>query len=248
MVKYQIQINEPCSEDWHKMTNLEKGKFCNSCKKQVFDFTQFSNTELARKIKKGDKICGRFKPEQLNTDLILPESSRLNRLRYLFSFTSLMTSSILLSQNLVNKDKIIQTSVFKDFKKIQEVDSVTVKGKVFDIQGDLPGASIQINNSKKFIETNYKGEFIFKTKKGNLNKSFKISIRYLGYKEKKIVVNKLNYNSLSINLIEDQNVLGGLVIIETKKPTLFSWIGSLFKKNKKIKKQECTNSSHNHKL
>ena len=107
MVKYQIQINEPCSEDWHKMTNLEKGKFCDSCKKQVFDFTQLSNIELARKIKKGDNICGRFKEEQLNTDLILPQKSYMPKFGYMLSLLGFLGFSSPILSQIKSKENIL---------------------------------------------------------------------------------------------------------------------------------------------
>jgi len=29
--KFQLQIREPCHEDWDKMTPVDKGRFCDSC-------------------------------------------------------------------------------------------------------------------------------------------------------------------------------------------------------------------------
>jgi hypothetical protein len=37
--KFQLQIPEPCHEDWNKMTPVHKGRFCDSCEKAVVDFT-----------------------------------------------------------------------------------------------------------------------------------------------------------------------------------------------------------------
>ena len=68
----QIQIPTPCSEDFSKMTPVEKGHFCNNCEKVVIDFSKMSDQEIAFFYKKnGGKLCGRFHPSQLNRDIRL---------------------------------------------------------------------------------------------------------------------------------------------------------------------------------
>lgn len=70
----QIQISTPCSEDFSKMTSVEKGHFCSNCEKVVIDFSKMSDQEVANFYKKnGGDICGSFHPSQLNRDIRLAQ-------------------------------------------------------------------------------------------------------------------------------------------------------------------------------
>ncbi|MNJ86059.1 hypothetical protein D3C87_35420 [compost metagenome] len=61
-----IGIQQPCSEDWSKMTPTEKGAFCQKCAKQVHDFTKKSNSEIKQTLLelKGQEVCGRMTIQQ----------------------------------------------------------------------------------------------------------------------------------------------------------------------------------------
>ncbi|MBK6827830.1 MAG: carboxypeptidase-like regulatory domain-containing protein [Chitinophagaceae bacterium] len=84
--KFQLNIAEPCHEDWDGMTPVEKGKFCGSCQKQVIDFTTMSDRELAQFFKKPStgSVCGRFMTDQLERDFEIPKK-RIPWLRYFFT-------------------------------------------------------------------------------------------------------------------------------------------------------------------
>ncbi len=62
-----INIPEPCSENWNEMTPTEKGAFCQKCALDVYDFTNKSGSEirtiLAQNI--GSRVCGRIENVQL---------------------------------------------------------------------------------------------------------------------------------------------------------------------------------------
>ena len=65
--KYIIQINQPCDQDWHKMTNCEQGRFCSQCSKTVHDFSQYSDKQIIEFLtKQKGNVCGRMKETQLN--------------------------------------------------------------------------------------------------------------------------------------------------------------------------------------
>lgn len=66
-----ITIPEPCHEDWNKMLPDEKGKFCNSCNKSVFDFSNKSDSQIKDILmaNKDQKVCGHFKKTQINRPL-----------------------------------------------------------------------------------------------------------------------------------------------------------------------------------
>ena len=62
----QLSIPQPCHEDWQAMTHAEKGRFCDKCMKNVHDFTNKTDREILDAYAKDQKLCGRFKADQLN--------------------------------------------------------------------------------------------------------------------------------------------------------------------------------------
>ncbi len=64
---FSIVIPKPCHEDWNKMTPDQKGAFCGSCQKSVYDFTGKTDEEVIEILEKNKdkKICGRFDTKQL---------------------------------------------------------------------------------------------------------------------------------------------------------------------------------------
>ena len=62
-----IQINDPCHENWQNMTPNQQGAFCKVCNKDVVDFSKKSITEIKSFFaeKAEGKICGRFEKKQL---------------------------------------------------------------------------------------------------------------------------------------------------------------------------------------
>jgi hypothetical protein len=66
--KFKITIPKPCHEDWNAMTPEETGRFCSVCTKGVVDFTNKTTEEIQEYFiqNQGQKVCGRFKNEQVN--------------------------------------------------------------------------------------------------------------------------------------------------------------------------------------
>lgn len=64
----KINIPDPCSEDWDRMSPLENGRFCAVCNKCVIDFTQKAPSEIRQILaeRKNEKTCGRFYTVQLD--------------------------------------------------------------------------------------------------------------------------------------------------------------------------------------
>ena len=90
-MSFTLTIPKPCSEDWNEMNETQKGAFCKRCAKEVIDFSQTSKLELSRKIKKGENICGRFKPSQLNTPLPSISQNQWKRNAAVLGFTSILS-------------------------------------------------------------------------------------------------------------------------------------------------------------
>lgn len=68
-----IRIPEPCHEDWNSMQPDAKGKFCSSCNKSVFDFSNKTDTEIRNVLMeyKDQNVCGRFRKSQIDRPLKL---------------------------------------------------------------------------------------------------------------------------------------------------------------------------------
>lgn len=69
---FKISVPKPCHEDWNAMTPDQTGRFCNSCSKSVVDFSSMKAAEIQKYFiqNQGQKICGRFKTEQLDSIII----------------------------------------------------------------------------------------------------------------------------------------------------------------------------------
>ena len=90
--KLQLTIPTPCHENWDNMTPVQQGKFCGSCQKQVIDFSNMSDRQVAEFFKKpilslskGGSVCGRFMTDQLERDIEIPRK-RIPWLKYFFQF------------------------------------------------------------------------------------------------------------------------------------------------------------------
>src|SRR5436190_16859323 len=106
--KLQLQVPTPCHENWENMTATDKGRFCDSCQKQVIDFSNKSDREIAMFFKKPStgSVCGRFMEDQLNRDIEIPKK-RIPWLKYFFQF---LLPGFLLSMKATAQGKVKVTS------------------------------------------------------------------------------------------------------------------------------------------
>lgn len=163
MRKLNITIPEPCNEEWSTMTSTEKGQFCNSCTKEVFDFTHYSDEQLIKRFEKEGDLCGRFTTTQLDRDLVLQRKKNHNYLSYAFS--GLLSLFLLNSSNSKAQEKPNTIQTDKKFTSIplqntQVTDSITVSGTVLDETNmPLPGATVVIKGTTTGVSTDFDGKF-----------------------------------------------------------------------------------------
>ena len=96
MKSKHLRLDNPCRENWDKMTPSEQGRFCDLCSKDVIDFTELSPLEIAETLKntKG-RICARIRENQLNMPLAILKEKPKYQIPYANVATGLMLVSAL---------------------------------------------------------------------------------------------------------------------------------------------------------
>jgi hypothetical protein len=155
--KINISIPEPCHENWQNMTRVDKGRFCSSCQKNVFDFTSSSDREIINAFKQNENLCGRFLNTQLNRDLIKPKEKSsiwMATTSALISFIGLGTHEAQAQGEI----KVEQTDRKISYDKANN-DSILVAGIVYD-ENKTPRPNLGIYiGSYKVGETDANGNF-----------------------------------------------------------------------------------------
>jgi hypothetical protein len=228
----QISIPEPCHENWQQMTQVEKGKFCDSCQKKVFDFTAASDHEIRLKIGADQNLCGRFLLSQLNRDLHLKKEKSplwIAAATAAISFLGLHPQQALAQGNptvaIVEGDPTSPKTA-----QVHKAGLKTVTGTISDNAGPLPGANIEVRDTlgNVYAKTNSDtdGKFSIVAKQGDT-----LLAMYVGFEDKTIQIG--DENDYSITLIADlrlASMAGGITIkSRTFAGRIFHSIGTIFK-------------------
>lgn len=206
-----IDIPNPCHEDWNKMTPEEKGRHCKVCQKTVFDFTSKTDEYIVKTFTENTNVCGRFKSTQLKRDLILSRKEKNNYLSFvasgLFAFLGLSNQNVY-SQG---EPKMAQVDSTKNYNKI--IDKASSEAKSNFINGvvngqdklPLPGANIIIKSTTKGTVTDFDGNFSIEANENDI-----LVISYLGFITKEITVTQDLSNVIVLELEED--ISGEMII------------------------------------
>lgn len=137
-----IKITFECNQNWDEMKISGHGRYCESCCKQVFDFSDKPLNEIEKIA--GGELCGMFRIEQIEPDLRLIEIP--------FSVkTSLLTIGTILGLELNQ----VNGQVLEKGNKIEKVDltkadsAVTLDTKVNGIKANRINDGECVNNAIK---------------------------------------------------------------------------------------------------
>lgn len=239
----RISVKKPCSEKFENFDETAKGGFCDTCEKEVIDFTNMPESELITYlcINKSN-TCGRFKTSQLGTY----QQKNMNNINMnflssgiaamSFSLLSLCAISNLQAQDVavVDSNPLIEISNTHILGKVATtiVDRYSVKGTVLDeLNQPLPGVAVILKGTTDGVSTDNDGKFEFPKA---LEANDVLVFSYLGYESKEYLIPESESETIDITInFEDSNViLMGDVVIEgvyTSKRNIFQKIGGLFK-------------------
>jgi TonB-dependent SusC/RagA subfamily outer membrane receptor len=228
MEKYFLHINEPCTQDWDEMTTVGQGKFCNNCKKNVFDFTSASDNDIIKHMEKmkGAAFCGKFEEHQLDRWIHTSNLKTSNKKLYelLLSFLILTGSQNLYAQDVSNKENIeLQRKADSTFSVAAlKVEMPYVNcNKQIALTGKVAGLNA-INSDSLFSK---KSKFVLGTVRRISNKDNDPLIVVNGVIINDSALYKLNLEDIkSISVVKSgeasaiygAKALNGVLIIETK--------------------------------
>ncbi|MEX6626085.1 carboxypeptidase-like regulatory domain-containing protein [Tenacibaculum salmonis] len=209
--KFKLEINTPCSEKFNEFKPTKLGGFCNSCDKEVIDFTKMTTQEISYYFKNNSKnTCGQFNKRQLTTYNEKP----IRRKKYGFLVTFGLAVLSLFSFNTTQAQER-NTTIDKNNIDLNNQDyDILVRGVVSDESEPLPGASVILEGTDIGTETDFDGNFTFPKllKKGDV-----LIFSFIGMEIKKVVIqNNKSANSitLKVSLIEYSCTLVGKVAVK----------------------------------
>lgn len=222
MQKIQLSIPEPCHQNWNEMTPTQQGRFCNSCAKQVVDFSTMSDTEVLHYFSsiKNENVCGRAYPDQLDRAISIPKLPKKklfwywNYITMLFLFFSktntakaqggikVVTESKI---DAAKQDRITKGEIAVNTNRI-------ITGKIIDEAGQpLPGASIIKKGSKNGTSADVNGFY-----KINVDtKSDILEITAVGFERKEIKLKEIKNFDIILTKMEMQSM--GLFVVTSVK-------------------------------
>ena len=155
-----ISIPEPCGENWQKMTPVSGGRHCDVCEKCIVDFTQSSDKEIWKAYQKENKICGQFRPDQLNRLISQPKEKRVPMGIAAAAVLSMSTPAM--AQTSASAMVEIPSNYEQQVNLYPQ--EVILKGRVYEneTQEPIPFANVQLWSNGEMIygsNTDFDGYF-----------------------------------------------------------------------------------------
>ena len=232
MSKLKISIPQPCTQPWGQMQPSENGRFCGSCEKEVIDFRTWRTDELVDWFNKTDrKVCGHFKPSQLDVvqkDQTAPRTWTIGSKIILASCLTLFTSTKVWSATQLRSGDAIYEDKNYIKKAVpmlgQLTDTLIIKGRVKDSEGqlDVPGVKVAIKGTTHHVATDGLGRFKLSVEQKR-DKEIVLIFTLPGYLTKEVIVSPNKSQDLNVELVvdEDKFLMGEVVIVTTRKPSLW---------------------------
>ncbi|HNF48818.1 MAG TPA: OmpA family protein [Chitinophagales bacterium] len=95
---FKLTIENPCLENWEGMSSIENGRYCNTCKMKVIDFTNSTKSDIEKFFAQNRTgHCGRFKKSQLEQVYHYPNEDLIKRNK--FKYAAAITFGLLTAKS-----------------------------------------------------------------------------------------------------------------------------------------------------
>lgn len=212
-----LVIANPCHENWNKMTPTEKGKFCQSCSKEVVDFTKKSKEDVIQYLEnyKGDgQTCGQFTASQIDKVGTSYINSSLYR-RLSISFMALLgflSFKDAKSQEMKKGKVAVRGTVsYKDYNQQHEKMDVTLYGSVKTMMGKkISGANIRFSHEGKELgiaKTFTNGTYAVQLKIDKSMKAIMMTVQADGYEMKYNVIPQPQKEKIKVDIVMESEIM-----------------------------------------
>ncbi len=253
--KLQLQIAEPCHENWDGMTPVEKGKFCGSCQKEVVDFSNMSDQQLVAFFKKPStgSLCGRFNNEQLDRNIEIPRK-RIPWLKYFFQIAipafllTIKASGQKARQETMGKIVPVCTKPLmgitvavdnqKPVKPFEAPAAKSIQGKIIDESGNpVAYASVIIKGTKTGVAADELGNFNIDIKNAGTKQAAGITlvVSSVGFELKEVAIDNkaslINVQMIQLRTVTQGEIVvtSGMVVVSQKKTKPVPILKQIFK-------------------
>jgi len=213
-----LHIPQPCHEDWNKMSPVQQGRFCQSCSKQVIDFSAMNDKQILEVLSKAaGKTCGRFLPNQLERPIV-KEPQPMSRPYRLF-LSAFIPAFLLVNAGSAKaqvKGKILKKTEMLRPTMGFTAARIVVDNKITGVVEDenvspMAGVSVLIKGSNTGMVTNEKGAFAITFPEGK--KDITLQVQCVGYTMKEVKVTRHKIEPLHIKFERADAMLSGDVVV-----------------------------------
>jgi hypothetical protein len=224
------------------MTPTEKGRFCAVCDKCVVDFTMHSTNQLFQVLEKNDKVCGRFRPDQLNRDLGPTPIKKAFSFQWALSgFITFFGVSQAFGQNepsfplgkIAPIEKPLTSVPEPNQDSLRQEETIKIYGVILDSETReaIPFATVYCKELGIGASTDLDGKYSFLVNRNELTDSLMMHISFFGYHEIDLRIDGENqpqniFLTSCAECMEEVQVLGGICV---EKPTIWQRIGNWFR-------------------
>ena len=204
------------------MNPVSGGRHCDVCKKCIIDFTNSSDKDIWKAYQKEGKICGQFRPDQLDRFIAAPKQ---NRAPIGIAAAAALAVSIPVAAQTSEAPMVVMPQTYGE--QVQAYpQEVILKGRVYEneTQAPIPFANVQLWSNGEMVyggNTDFEGYFEVRESIVAAHPVDAIVVSYIGYTDVRKsfdppltpqTFEKLT-DDLAIAMAEEQVMLLGDVVI-----------------------------------
>jgi hypothetical protein len=164
----QISMPAPCPVKVEMMKPTADGWFCKGCQKTVYDFTGYSDEQLAGIYENKEGRCGMFLDTQINRELVVPKERKKNI--WLAATAAIISFFAVGNDDATAQEPLQNQTSTTNISYTPEQEQGMIKGHVGNWRLSIKGAKVQVERTSAKTYTDEEGNFVIEAKVGDILK------------------------------------------------------------------------------